>query len=138
MKPTRKQLVLLNRLRPHGAPLPTTKDACSTLIGFLFYGEHSRQDNCSARLALFRRWTGAIVKVIRNGHPYRGRLGKVVGWRMMPRREINAIRERYRVDPLPFVALVKLDRVDRPAAFSLSDLRVRTHGEQRLLFALSD
>lgn len=138
MKPTPKQLRLLKRLKRHGAPLPTTRAACSTLIGFLFYGQHSRQGSCSARLALFRRWTGAVVKVVRNGHPYRGRLGKVVGWRMIPRREIEAIRERYKVDPLPFMALVKLDRVDRSLAFSLSDLRVIAHGEQRLLFALSD
>jgi len=138
MKPTPKQLRLLKRFQQHGAPLPTTREACSTLIGFLCYGKHGQQNSCSARLALFRRWTGAVVKVTRNGHPYRGRLGKVVGWRMIPRREIEAIRERYQVDPLPFMALVKLDLIDRPAAFSLSDLRVRAHGEQRLLFALSD
>lgn len=138
MKPTPKQLTLLKRLKPHGAPLPTTRAACSTLIAFLIYGEHSPQNTCSARLAIFREWTNATVKVTRSGHPYRGHLGKVTGWRMLPQQEISAIRERYQVDPLPFMALVKLDHVDRSLAFSLSDLRVITHGEQRLLFTLCD
>ncbi|MFH1354425.1 MAG: hypothetical protein ABIH36_03995 [bacterium] len=138
MRPTKKQLDLLKRYTKHGAPFPTTKEACSTLINFLFYGERGPQNNCSARLALFRRWTGATVKVVRSNHRCRGRLGQVIGWRMRSKDEIaQLLKAPARTNsPFPFMAIVRLDRIDRPIAFSLSDLKVVNHGRQKLLFDL--
>jgi len=134
-KPTQRQIKFFEHL---SLPAPSTKQACSSLIGYILRGNNKLDESVGdrvRRLRSYHRWVGARVKITTPRHKHHGLYGQIKSLRMRPSEEVAAIKERYRESPYPYTAVVALDLIGmQETHVPLSGLKVVCRAEQKLLF----
>ncbi len=135
-KPTAKQVRLLKQFKI--TDIPTTKEAASTLIGYIMEGNNSLLLDPVDRARFVRQWPHARVKVINRRNSHSGQTGEVIRLQMRTRQEIAELVEQYPDSPnIPFFAIVSLSRSGKSVRIPTSALKITINKEQRLLFDMT-
>lgn len=136
-KPTVKQRKLLEQLKI--ANIPSSVEACNTLLQFILYGHGSIYRKVRQRLDYYKKWSGSRVVVKARSNRFYRQTGRVIRPQMRSQEDIAALTEEHLGQaPDPFVVIVALDSHHRPVRFPTSALRIKNRRDQQFLFSMAE